>query len=134
MATLAALKKQIAALEAQVERVTKAEMGAAITKVREIMSAFGLTIEHLAESGSARRARKKAVGSTKASGAKKSRGAAGAKKGSKPPKYRDLATGLTWTGVGRAPAWIANARNRDDFLIAKHAGSDKSGTAVVADK
>ena len=42
-------------------------------------------------------------------------------KGRKPigkvaPKYRDPATGDTWTGRGKAPRWIAG-KNRDDFLI-----------------
>ena len=31
-------------------------------------------------------------------------------------KYRDPATGATWSGRGRAPQWIAD-KNRDDFLI-----------------
>ncbi|MDP1329472.1 H-NS family nucleoid-associated regulatory protein, partial [Klebsiella pneumoniae] len=32
-----------------------------------------------------------------------------------PPKYRDPKTGATWSGRGRAPAWIG--KNRDRFLI-----------------
>ena len=32
-------------------------------------------------------------------------------------KYQDPKTGKTWTGVGKPPAWIAGAKNRDDFLI-----------------
>ncbi|PRD74613.1 DNA-binding protein [Burkholderia multivorans] len=32
-------------------------------------------------------------------------------------KYRDPKTGATWSGRGRAPAWIKNAKNRDRFLI-----------------
>ncbi|MDR5736254.1 MULTISPECIES: H-NS family nucleoid-associated regulatory protein [Caballeronia] len=32
-------------------------------------------------------------------------------------KYRDPKTGATWSGMGRAPGWIANARNRDRFMI-----------------
>ena len=31
-------------------------------------------------------------------------------------KYRDEKSGATWTGRGRAPAWIAG-KNREDFLI-----------------
>ena len=33
------------------------------------------------------------------------------------PKYRDAATGKTWTGRGKPPTWIAGAKNRDDYLI-----------------
>jgi DNA-binding protein H-NS len=32
-------------------------------------------------------------------------------------KYADPKTGATWTGHGRAPAWIANAKDRSRFLI-----------------
>jgi DNA-binding protein H-NS len=32
------------------------------------------------------------------------------------PKYRDTATGATWSGRGRAPHWIAD-KNRADFLV-----------------
>ncbi|WP_080430456.1 H-NS histone family protein [Burkholderia ubonensis] len=34
-----------------------------------------------------------------------------------PPKYQDPKTGATWSGRGKPPAWIANVRNRDRFLI-----------------
>ena len=49
MSKLTALKKQIAALEAQAERIAKEEMSAAIAKVKGIMSEFNLTIEHLTQ-------------------------------------------------------------------------------------
>jgi DNA-binding protein H-NS len=32
-------------------------------------------------------------------------------------KYRDPKTGATWSGRGRAPAWIKDAKNRNRFLI-----------------
>jgi DNA-binding protein H-NS len=32
-----------------------------------------------------------------------------------PPKYRDEATGKTWSGRGHAPLWLVG--DRDDFLI-----------------
>lgn len=32
------------------------------------------------------------------------------------PRYRDPKTGATWTGRGRAPAWIAG-QEREHFLI-----------------
>ena len=32
-------------------------------------------------------------------------------------KYRDPKSGATWTGHGRAPSWIAAAKNRDKFLV-----------------
>ena len=39
--------------------------------------------------------------------------------GSLPPLYRDPKTGATWSGRGRAPAWLAGAKDRSKFLIAK---------------
>lgn len=34
-----------------------------------------------------------------------------------PPKYRNPATGVTWSGQGRTPYWIKGAKDRDGFLI-----------------
>jgi DNA-binding protein H-NS len=33
-----------------------------------------------------------------------------------PTKYRNEATGETWTGRGRAPKWL-EGKNKDDYLI-----------------
>jgi DNA-binding protein H-NS len=123
MATLAALKKQMAALEAKVAKATQAEMGNAIAKVRKLMSEFGLTIEHLAGDAVRSRRASKTSAAPKASKTSAAFKAAAKAKGSKAPKYVDPASGVTWSGVGRAPRWIANAQNRDDFLINKPAGS-----------
>ncbi len=38
-------------------------------------------------------------------------------RGPQPAKYRDPASGETWSGRGRAPAWLAGVKNRDAFLI-----------------
>jgi DNA-binding protein H-NS len=124
MPTLAALKKKIAALEAQVAQVTKAEMETAIGKVRKIMSDYGLSIESLASALTGSRGATRAA--SKAPASKK----AAKSKGSRPAKYRDPASGATWTGVGRAPAWIAGPKSRDDFLIDGAAGAS-SATEVV---
>ena len=108
MSKLNAIKKQIAALEAEAERITKQEMSAAIAKVKAIMATFGLTTEHLqATVASKTRSVGKKVKPKRAGG-----GAA---------KYADPKTGKTWSGFGRAPAWLAGAKNRDAFLV------DKSG-------
>lgn len=42
---------------------------------------------------------------------KKPKGSVGA------PKYRDPATGATWTGRGKPPLWIKDAADRTPFLI-----------------
>ncbi len=108
MSKLAAIKKQIAALEAEAERIAKQEMSGAIAKVKEIMSTFGLTIEHLQST---------VAGKKRSSGKKVEPKRAGGGVA----KYADPKTGKTWSGFGRAPAWISGAKNRDAFL------ADKSG-------
>lgn len=107
MSKLATIKKQIAALEAEAERITKQEMSGAIAKVKEIMATFGLTIEHLQ---SAVTGKKRGAAKT----AKPKRAGKGV------AKYADPKTGKTWSGFGRAPAWIAGAKNRGVFLVDKN--------------
>ncbi|SAK90936.1 H-NS histone family protein [Caballeronia ptereochthonis] len=50
----------------------------------------------------------------------------GRKPGSQPDepsaKYRDPVSGSTWSGRGRAPAWIAG-KDRNEFLVDKHAAA-----------
>ncbi len=125
MPKLTALKKKIAALEAQVERITKAELGNSIAKVRKLMADHGVTIEHLV--GGAKdvlaTASKKSVGVKAAKAAKTSTGR-------KPAKYADPRSGATWSGLGRTPAWIAKAKNRDAFLIDKPAAANADVVAV----
>lgn len=132
MATLAALKKQMVALEAKLAKATKAEMGSAIAKVQKIMADFGLTIEHLVDGVAKPRAMAKKSASAKAASRSAPVKAAAKTKTVKPAKYKDPATGVTWTGVGRAPSWIAAATNRDEFLIhgpAVAAGAPKAASA-----
>jgi DNA-binding protein H-NS len=43
-------------------------------------------------------------------------GKRGQKSGTKPAKYRDPASGATWSGMGREPVWI-KGQSREQFLI-----------------
>ena len=104
MSKLSAIKKQIAALEARAQRIAKSEMGPAIAKVKAIMSEFNLTIEHLTQAVTGKAAAKKVKA-----------------KAASVAKYADPKTGKQWSGFGRAPGWIAGAKNRDLFLIDKGA-------------
>jgi len=117
MSKLTALKKQIAALEAQAERIAKQEMSSAIAKIKDIMAEFNLTIGHLTQAIGGKRAVKK----TKA-------------KAASVAKYADPKTGKTWSGFGRAPAWIAGAKNRDDFLVGKSAAREAGAKLPAAAK
>ena len=42
----------------------------------------------------------------------------GQRKGPQPVKYLDPKTGVTWSGKGPAPAWLAAVKDRSKFLIA----------------
>jgi len=117
MSKLTALKKQIAALEAQAERIAKEEMGSAIAKVKSIMAEFNLSIEHLTQSVGGKRAAKKAKAKT-----------------ASVAKYADPKTGKTWSGFGRAPGWIASAKNRDAFLVGRSAAPEAVAKAPAAAK
>ena len=81
-------------LEAQIEAARKAELVDAVQKVREIVAEYDLTAEDVFGSR-ARVARNSSP---------------------VPPKYRDPATGQTWTGRGKAPKWI-DGKDRAQFTI-----------------
>ena len=119
MSKLTALKKQIAALEAQAERIAKEEMASAIAKVKDIMAEFNLTIEHLTSGVGGKRAAKKAKAKAKTASV---------------AKYADPKTGKTWSGFGRAPGWIAGSKNRDAFLVGKSAAPEAVVKAPAAPK
>jgi len=90
------LLAQRTALEAQIAEARKTELADAIKKARELVSEFSLTSDDVFPQG------------RKASAAKGSTVA---------PKYRDPATGATWTGRGKAPTWIRDAADRSAFAI-----------------
>ena len=117
MSKLTALKKKIADLEVQAERIAKEEIGSAIAKVKDIMAEFNLTIEHLTQTAVGKRVANK----TKV-------------KAASVAKYADPKTGKTWSGFGRAPGWIAAAKNRDAFLVGKSVAPEAAVKAPAAAK
>ena len=97
MTTLNELIKQREALEAQITAARKAETADAVAKARALVAEFGLTAEDVF--GGAKRGRK-----------------AGDSRSAVAPKFRDPATGATWTGRGKAPKWI-DGKDRSKFAI-----------------
>ncbi|MCD9230947.1 H-NS family nucleoid-associated regulatory protein [Ralstonia pseudosolanacearum] len=95
MATYKELLAQKAKLDEQLETARQKELNEVTERVRQIVLEYGLTAEDI---GLAPKRGKRGPKSTVA------------------PKYRDPKTGATWSGRGRAPAWIG--KNRDKFLIA----------------
>ncbi|KER69927.1 DNA-binding protein [Burkholderia cepacia] len=98
MATYKELKAQMDTLAEKTEAARLAEFQAVVDDIRAKVAEFGIT--------------EKDIFGTR-------RGHAGAKKATAPveAKYRDPKTGATWSGRGRAPAWIKDAKNRNRFLI-----------------
>ena len=128
MSKLTDLRKKIAALEAEFARTAKAEMEASVSKVKALMASLGVTVEHLGMKASSTIAKKtisKKVAPKQASSKRAGVGVA---------KYMDPKTGKTWTGFGRAPSWIAGAKNRDTFLVDKSAAAPAADVVGVAKK
>ncbi|HDR9090083.1 H-NS histone [Burkholderia vietnamiensis] len=96
MATYHELKARAEALAQQAEEARLAELDSVITAIREQIAEYDITPEQLF-------GRRRAAGSTA--------------RVPIAPKYRDPKTGATWSGRGKAPQWIAGAKNRDRFLI-----------------
>ena len=98
MSTYKELLEKKAALDAEIEAARKEEIGAAVSMVRELIAEFDLTERDIFGG---------------------SRSSASSLKVKKPvaAKYRNPATGETWTGRGKAPRWI-DGQEREQYLIA----------------
>lgn len=91
------LLKQREALDLQIAQARRNELAAAISQVRGLVAEYCLSQEDVFPP--ARGSRGSATAGVKVA-----------------PKYRDPATGQTWTGRGKAPKWIQNA-DREKFAI-----------------
>ncbi len=98
MATYKELKAQAEALLQQAEAARRGEIAAVVAEIQARMKEFGITVADL--KGGAKRAKSRAPVAA---------------------KYRNSATGETWSGRGRAPRWLADAmakgRSKNEFLI-----------------
>lgn len=90
---------KITQLQKDAAHARKEAMAGAIKQVKQLMAEHGLSAADLGFAGgkSAGKAPRKAPKAAKASGDKR---------GSVAPKYRDPATGQTWTGRGKSPTWM----------------------------
>lgn len=95
MSTYQDYQKQIAELQEKAEAARRIEVEEAKNKIRELMETFGIAMSDLT---------------------------GGAKKVAKVPrkpveiKYKNQATGETWTGRGRAPKWL-DGKDKSQFAI-----------------
>lgn len=99
MATVSELLAQKAAIEQQIAEAQRTERAGAVAQVRALMAEHGLTLADLSSKSAA----------TKRSGSKVA------------AKYRDAATGDTWSGRGLQPKWLkqalASGRKIEDFAL-----------------
>lgn len=119
MATLESIQARIAKLQAQAESLTTTKSTAVLEKIRVLMDKHAVTVADIEAFVGKRRGRKPGT-------------IAAAKQGISTAKYLDPKTGATWTGHGRAPAWIANAKDRSKFLIT--GATPKSAAAAKSPK
>ena len=96
--TLVQIKKQIQQLEKEANQVRANEVTGVIQKIKTAIDFYGLTTEDLFGSD-----KTKSVAKPKTPALKR------VKKSPSPAKYQDKATGKTWTGHGKRPAWFVNA-------------------------
>lgn len=86
-------QEQIAKLQHLAEQARQEEISEAKKRIKALMETVGLTPADLDEPSPAAK-----------------------KRSSAQPKYRDPASGQTWTGRGRAPRWL-DGKNKEEFRI-----------------
>jgi len=95
MTSYAEYVEQIAKLQSLAEAARKNEINDAITKIKDLMQTYGVSIEDLSSGSRAKPAKAK---STVA------------------PQFKNSETGETWTGRGRAPRWL-DGKDKEQFRI-----------------
>ncbi|MBA5689813.1 H-NS histone family protein [Rugamonas apoptosis] len=88
------IQKQIAELQAKAEEARRSEVAAARAQIQAIMSEYGLTLADIAGGAKQPKAARKPV----------------------EIKYKNEATGDTWTGRGRAPKWL-EGKDKNQYLV-----------------
>src|SRR5690349_19514055 len=123
MKTYSDVKAAIDKLQARAEELRRSEKAGVISRIREAITVYDITAAELGLAGGGGRG--------------SARGAAAAPAPSKVTvgvaKYRDPASGKTWTGRGKPPLWIVGAKDRDAFLI-NGSGGASPRTAEAAPK
>lgn len=92
---------QIEDLKRKAEDARKQEMAGAIAEIKRLMAQFGVSADDLGFSSRGGKAKTRSVGAA---------------------KYRDPASGKTWSGRGRRPRWVVElevqGKSLDAFKVA----------------
>jgi DNA-binding protein H-NS len=115
---------EIRTLQVQADALIAKKARAAGDQIRKLMLEHGLTTGDIEAKAKAKREAKAANGSASKVKVK----VASSLKSKTPPKYLHPKTGATWTGHGRAPAWITEVKDRSKFSIA---GAEATVAATV---
>ncbi|MFZ5525899.1 MAG: H-NS family nucleoid-associated regulatory protein [Pseudomonadota bacterium] len=104
------IQRQLQAVERQIQESHRAQRAEVIAKIKGLMAEHQLTVDDLSTAWPGkRRAQADAGAASKLSGRTVA------------PKYRDPATGNTWTGRGLQPKWLkaaqAEGKKLEDFAI-----------------
>lgn len=103
MSTLKELLDQKAALDKEIESTRREELTNAIAQVKRLMQEYGLSVADISVKAPSTRA------------------ASAAKGGKVAAKYRNTATGETWSGRGLQPKWLKAAlsagRQLNEFAV-----------------
>lgn len=106
LAQKAALERQAAELEKQLSQARKEERSGVIAQIKTLMAEHGLTAADL-------------EGKVRSAGGPKEKSSTAGR--TVAPKYRDPASGSTWTGRGLKPKWLTAAldagKKIEDFTI-----------------
>jgi DNA-binding protein H-NS len=101
MSDLKDLLAQKAAIEKQIEEAARRDRSDAVARVKSLMAQHGLTVADLGA--------RSAVKAARPSGSKVA------------AKYRDAATGNSWSGRGLRPNWLkaalASGKKLEDFAV-----------------
>ena len=130
MVTLDAITLKMAKLEKQAVAIAEKQTSVGLTKIRDLMHRHGLTVADIEGFVAKRRGRKPEVTQPKSAAAKAPRAAVH----HVAPKYADPKSGATWTGRGRAPAWIRDVKDRSKFLIEAGATAKDDGAKAAPAK
>jgi DNA-binding protein H-NS len=129
MVTLDAINLKIAKLQKQAATIAEKQSSTGLTKIRDLMHKYGLSVADIESFVGKKRGRKPSALAAK--GAAK---AAQASVHHVEPKYADPKTGATWSGRGRAPLWIRDVKDRSKFLVEAGANTKSAGAKAAPEK
>ncbi len=114
MQTFEEIQQQIIDLQKQAEIMRKQAMTAAIKEIKRLVNLYslgyadiGITFAPGKKTASVAKGKGKVAKSKKMATTRGAKKAASDKRAAVAPKYRDSATGDTWTGRGKMPKWLA---------------------------